>query len=447
MRTLFREESRYGREISEQWEEVHEGVRGNGEQRIGSAVAATAGGGVGGIAARGRTPDRSGGVEDHSGRDRGGRDQRGRPAPSAGSGVELLALGSAIGLRGVCRAESSGRASTGAHAPRRRSSARQLRAAATRRATAAGGAGRDRGRADLAELSAGGAERARWVWDREVQREPPVRAGQRGTTEKAVREKTGETRPGGDLDRRDSSRQAGAGGGAGHRKQREKAGVGTLAGRDGEHHRGQGTVGRPGGTRASSRETLLVRDRRGQGSARRDRTRVRRARRSAALPDSQAAKRERGFAQERPGRYGPKNPQRLRDDQLRGGQSGTWENLPATGTHQSQRGAKPGRRAGGNPHRAPVGRGNAAAANVGFEQSHRVVPFHGRARGTECETLASRGPRAALDGHRITRSGEEILDRERLPRAGNPKADTESVIDSAGAGRVRCPKSRAATFN
>ena len=41
-----------------------------GEQGSGGAVTAAAGGGVGGVAARGRTPDRAGGVEDHSGRDR-----------------------------------------------------------------------------------------------------------------------------------------------------------------------------------------------------------------------------------------------------------------------------------------------------------------------------------------------------------------------------------------
>ena len=107
------------------------------------------------------------------------------PRHQPDAGVELLALGPAIGLCGVCRAESGRPATAGAHAARRRSSARQLCAAATRRATAASGAGRDRGRADLAELSAGGAERAGRLRDREVQREPGVCAGQRGTTEKA----------------------------------------------------------------------------------------------------------------------------------------------------------------------------------------------------------------------------------------------------------------------
>ena len=36
---------------------------------------------------------------------------------------------------------------------------------------------------------------------------------------------------------------------------------------------------------------------------------------------------------------------------------------------------------------------------------------------------------------------------ERLPGTGNPAAQTESVVDSAGAGRVTCPTSRAAAFN
>ena len=52
-------------------------------------------------------------------------------APPTGCGVALLALGAAIGLRGVCRAESGGPASAGAHASRPRSAAGQLCAAAT----------------------------------------------------------------------------------------------------------------------------------------------------------------------------------------------------------------------------------------------------------------------------------------------------------------------------
>src|ERR1019366_9521093 len=208
-------------------------------------------------------------------------------------------------------------------------------------------------------------------------------------------------------------------------------------GRDREHRCRQRTAGRPGGARPLSRETLLVRDRRSQSSTGRDRGGVRRTCRSAALPDSQAAERERAFAEERPGRYGPENPQRLRDDQLRGGQSRARENLPTTGTDQSERGAQPGRRAGGTAHRASAGGGHAAAANVGFEQSHRVLLFHRGKSGTKCKTLAGRRPRAALDGHRAAGSGKEIPEGERLPGTGGLTSQTESVVDSAEAGGVR----------
>lgn len=78
--------------MPEQCEEVHEEVRGDGEERSGSAVAAAAGESVGGIAARGQTPDRAGGVEDHPGSERGRSDAARRTAPPAGFGVELLAL-------------------------------------------------------------------------------------------------------------------------------------------------------------------------------------------------------------------------------------------------------------------------------------------------------------------------------------------------------------------
>ena len=80
---------------------------------------------------------------------------------------------------------------------------------------------------------------------------------------------------------------------------------------------------------------------------------VRRARRSTALPDSQAAQRK-DICRKTPGRLRPENPQRLRADRVRGGQSGVGENLPATGTHQPQRGTQLGGRHGGNADGAPV---------------------------------------------------------------------------------------------
>ena len=43
--------------------------------------------------------------------------------------------------------------------------------------------------------------------------------------------------------------------------------------------------------------------------------------------------------------------------------------------------------------------------------------------------------------------GKEIPQGERLPGSGNPAAQTQSVVDSAGPGRVTCNTSRAAAFN
>ena len=195
------------------------------------------------------------------------------------------------------------------------------------------------------------------------------------------------------------------------------------------------------------RAALLVRDRRSESVAGGNRAGVWRAGRSAALPDSQTAKRERAFAEERAGRYRPENPQRLCDDRVRGGESGAGKDLPATGAHQSQRGAQLGGRAGGNPHGASAGRGQAVAANVGFDQSDRVLLFHRGKSGAQCETLAGRGPRVALDRHGAAGSGKEIPQGKRLSGTGNSAAQTESVVDSTGAGGVTCGKSRAAAFS
>ena len=63
---------------------------------------------------------------------------------------------------------------------------------------------------------------------------------------------------------------------------------------------------------------------------------------SAALPNPQAAQRGRASAKERASRLRPQNPQRLRDDRVRDGESGAGKNLPAIGTDQSERGAQPG---------------------------------------------------------------------------------------------------------
>src|ERR1700688_1438387 len=177
-------------EIPEQCEEVQSEIRGRGSKAVGGAFATAASRTVGGTATTGRTPSWAGRAADHPGSDRRGSDPARGTALPAGPGVELRALGAATGLCRVCRAESGGGTSPSAHAERPGSFPGQLRAAATRRAAAASGARRDRRGADIAELSPGSPERARWLRDREVQRESGICGCQRGATENALREKT-----------------------------------------------------------------------------------------------------------------------------------------------------------------------------------------------------------------------------------------------------------------
>ena len=106
--------------------------------------------------------------------------------------------------------------------------------------------------------------------DREIQCEPPVRAGQRGAVEETVREKTRRAGSDGDPDRRDSSRPASVGSGARHWNQRKKARAGVVTRGDRKRHGGPNLAARPGGAWPKSRQTLLVRDRWGQGAARGD---------------------------------------------------------------------------------------------------------------------------------------------------------------------------------
>jgi hypothetical protein len=63
------------------------------------------------------------------------------------------------------------------------------------------------------------------------------------------------------------------------------------------------------------------------------------------------------------------------------------------------------------------------------------------------ETLARRRTSLALDGHGVAGGAEEIPATERLSGTGTLTSPDERVVDSAGAGRVTCRKSRAATFN
>src|SRR6202166_5104008 len=177
-------------EIPEQCEEVQSEIRGPGSKAVDGAFTTAASRAVGGTATSGNGASWAGRAADHPGSDRRGSDSARGTALPAGPGVELRALGAATGLCRVCRAESGGGTSPRAHAERPGSFPGQLRAAATRRGTAASGTGRDRRGADITELSPRSPECAGWLRDREVQREQRVCAGQRGATENAVREKT-----------------------------------------------------------------------------------------------------------------------------------------------------------------------------------------------------------------------------------------------------------------
>src|SRR6267143_4209058 len=92
---------------------------------------------------------------------------------------------------------------------------------------------------------------------------------------------------------------------------------------------------------------------------------------SAALPDSQAAQCEGVPARELPERLRSADAQCVRDEQLRGGQRGVAENLPATGTDQSECCPEPGGRAGRNADGASLGYRSGVAAETGHHQSDR----------------------------------------------------------------------------
>ena len=64
------------------------------------------------------------------------------------------------------------------------------------------------------------------------------------------------------------------------------------------------------------------------------------------------------------------------DEQLRGGQRGIAENLPATGEDQSERCPEPGGRAGRNADGASLGYRSGVASETGHHQPDRIVSVH-----------------------------------------------------------------------
>src|SRR5712691_5010165 len=155
---------------------------------------------------------------------------------------------------------------------------------------------------------------------------------------------------------------------------------------------------------------------------------------SAALPDSQAAQCEGVPARELPERLRSADAQCLRDEQLRGGQRGVAENLPATGKNQSERCAEPGGRVGRNADGAPLGCRSGVASETGHHQPDRIVLVDGAAGGQERKALARRRSTAALDRHRTAGSREEVPTHQRLSRNPVAEGTPESVAHSAEGG-------------
>src|SRR5690242_6948896 len=155
---------------------------------------------------------------------------------------------------------------------------------------------------------------------------------------------------------------------------------------------------------------------------------------SAALPDSQAAECEGVSAGELPERLRPADAECLRHERLRGGQRSVAENLPATGTNQSECRPESGGRAGGNADRASLGYRNGVAAETGHYQSDRIVLVDGAAGSTEREALARRKSAATLDSYWTVGSREEVPTHQRLSRNPVAEGTSESVLHSVQGG-------------
>src|ERR1700730_12477799 len=139
-------------------------------------------------------------------------------------------------------------------------------------------------------------------------------------------------------------------------------------------------------------------------------------------------------ARELPERLRSADAQCLRDEQLRGGQRGVAENLPATGEDQSERCPEPGGRAGRNADGASLGYRSGVASETGHHQPDRIVSVHGAAGGSQRKALARRRPAAALDRHRTLRSREKVPTHQRISRNLVAEGTPESVAPSAEGG-------------
>ena len=133
----------------------------------------------------------------------------------------------------------------------------------------------------------------------------------------------------------------------------------------------------------------------------------------------------------------PTDAQRVCDEQLRGGQSGVGENLPATGTDQSERGKKPRGGAGRDADRPSLGYRSGIAAKTGDHQPDRIVFVDGATRGAERKALARRKSTATLDSYRAPGGGEKVPTHQRLSRTLAAEGTLESFGHSAEGGPDR----------
>src|SRR5438445_12549428 len=139
-------------------------------------------------------------------------------------------------------------------------------------------------------------------------------------------------------------------------------------------------------------------------------------------------------ARELPERLRSADAKCLRDEQLRGGQRGVAENLPATGKDQSERCPEPGGRAGRNADGASLGYRSGVAAETGHHQPDRIVSVHRAAGGAQRKALARRRSAAALDRHRTLGSREKVPTHQRISRNPVAEGTLESVAPPAEGG-------------
>ena len=130
----------------------------------------------------------------------------------------------------------------------------------------------------------------------------------------------------------------------------------------------------------------------------------------------------------------PADAQSLRDEQLRGGQSGVGENLPATGTDQSERSQKPRGGVGRDADGASLGYRSGIAAKISDHQPDRIVFVDGATGGTKRKALARRKSTAPLDRYRTAGGGEKVPAHQRFSRTLVAERTPESVRRSAEGG-------------